>query len=80
MAITASDLRRDVYKLLDRVLATGEPVEIERGGRKLYVVADSAPTRLERIKGNPDLIRGDPDELVHLNWSGHWDPDGAQDP
>jgi antitoxin (DNA-binding transcriptional repressor) of toxin-antitoxin stability system len=79
MAITASDLRRDVYKLLDRVLATGEPIEIERGGRTLYVVADSGPGRLERIEGDPDLIQGDPDDLVHLDWSDHWDPHRGED-
>jgi len=31
---TAAKLRKDIYKIIDRVLATGEPVEIVCGGRK----------------------------------------------
>lgn len=37
MAITASQLRQDVYRLLDHVLETGVPLEIERGGRRLRI-------------------------------------------
>jgi len=33
MAITASELRQPIYRLLDEVLATGLPLEVERNGR-----------------------------------------------
>ena len=39
MAITASKLRENVYNILDQVLETGVPVEIERGGHPLRIVA-----------------------------------------
>ena len=38
MTVTASKLRQDIYNLLDRVLATGEPLEIERKGQLLKVI------------------------------------------
>jgi hypothetical protein len=38
--MTASPLRGDIYKILDSVLETGTPVEIERNGRILRIVAD----------------------------------------
>ena len=38
MVITASKLRENVYRILDQVLATGEPIEIERNGRRLLLV------------------------------------------
>ena len=44
MILTASKLREDIYRVLDHVLATGEPVEIERNGRRLRIVADEPPT------------------------------------
>ncbi len=74
--ITASKLRESVYKLLDRVLETGIPIEIERRGRTLkIVVADEPPrTKLERLEPQPDAIVGDPDDLVHLDWSSEWKP------
>lgn len=75
MAITASKLRADVYRILDEVLATGQPVEIRRGGRTLLIVsADASTSRLARLRPRPDLVVGDPDDLVHVDWSGEWQP------
>jgi antitoxin (DNA-binding transcriptional repressor) of toxin-antitoxin stability system len=76
MAITASKLRENVYRVLDEVLATGEPVEIERNGRRLFIVADQPPSRLDRLVHRPDVVVGDPEEFVHLDWSGEWSESG----
>lgn len=75
MAVTASQLRQDVYRLLDEVLASGVPLEIERKGRRLRIVPDDGVSRLHRIRGNPSAITGDPDDLVHVDWSTAWEPD-----
>lgn len=77
MAISASELRQNIYKLLDEVLKTGVPLEIERNGRRLRVVAEDAPNKLDRLVPHPDAIVGDPEDLVHLDWSSEWhhDPD-----
>ena len=75
MTVTASKLREDIYKILDGILATGEPVEIERKGRVLRIVADQPSTsRLSRIKKR-DFIIGDPEDLVEIDWSKEWNPD-----
>ena len=75
MAVTPSQLRQDVYRLLDNVLETGEPLDIERKGQRLRIVRQE-PTvrRFERIPVDPNLIVGDPEELVHIDWSDDWDP------
>jgi prevent-host-death family protein len=76
MKVTASRLRENIYKILDEVLETGVPVEIERGGRKLRIVpADETPRpKLERLERREKTIVGDPEELVHLDWSDEWKP------
>ncbi len=74
MAVSASQLRQDVYRLLDRVLESGVPLEIERKGRRLRIIPDDGGSRLDRIRGNPDAIVGDPDDLVSLDWSTDWSP------
>ena len=76
MKITASKLRENVYKILDQVLETGAPVEIERRGRKLRIIPDDDPPRskLDRLQPHPNTIVGDPQDLVHLDWSGEWKP------
>jgi len=73
MKLTASQLRSDVYRILDRVLETGVPVEIERHGKILRIVppADSSKTgRLEPV----EYLTGDPEEIVHVDWSEEWRP------
>lgn len=74
MAHTASQLRQDVYRLLDEVLETGVPLEIERNGRLLRIVPVDAPSKLSRIRGNPNALIGDPDDIVHMDWSENWRP------
>lgn len=79
MPLTASRLRADIYRILDRVLETGVPVEIERKGRMLRIVADTAPSKLANLTRRPYLA-GDPEELVEMDWSESWDADRAADP
>ena len=73
MAVTASSLRQNIYRLLDEVLETGVPLEIERRGRVLRIVPVGESAKLDRLK-NRDCIRGDPEDLVHLDWSDAWQP------
>lgn len=74
MAVSASELRQNVYRLLDEVLETGVPLEIERGGRTLRIVPVEGPPKLDRVVGREDFIVGDPEELVHIDWSENWRP------
>lgn len=80
MPISASELRQNIYRLLDEVLETGTPLEVERRGRRLRIVAEEGPSKLERIRGhgNPDVIVGDPEDLAAVGWS--WDPDRTLEP
>lgn len=73
MPLSASKLRQDIYRILDEILASGEPVEIERKGRRLKIVPADRPPRLERMPRR-DYLRGDPDELVEIDWSSEWRP------
>lgn len=74
MAVTASELRANVYRLLDRVLETGEPLEIERNGRVLRIVPDARRWGIDSLEPHPGTIIGDPDDLTHLDWSDEWKP------
>jgi antitoxin (DNA-binding transcriptional repressor) of toxin-antitoxin stability system len=79
--VTATELRQNIYRLLDEVLETGEPLEIERRGRRLRIVRDEqARTKLDRLTPRPDAIVGDPQDLVHLDWSDLWAADLPDEP
>lgn len=70
MFLTASEFREDIDRVLDHVLATGEPVEIERNGRRLRIEAGDPPSRIDRLVRRDGVVTGDSDDLVDLDWSG----------
>lgn len=72
MKITASKLRENIYGILDQVLETGQPVEVIRRGRVLKIVPEQKPDKLSRLKKRDYLI-GDPEDIVHMDWSSEWD-------
>jgi antitoxin (DNA-binding transcriptional repressor) of toxin-antitoxin stability system len=74
MVVSASELRQNVYRLLDQVLESGVPIEIERKGRRLRIVPADTRSKLNRVVGHPGSIVGDPDDLVHIDWSEYWTP------
>jgi hypothetical protein len=74
MAVTASVLRANVYRLLDQILETGIAVEVERKGKILRITPESPPSKLARLERHATYIRGDADELVHMDWSSEWKP------
>jgi len=69
MKRTATDLRAHLYEVLDHVAKTGRPVDVTRGGVELSIVRkDKVRARKKAPRNIPDLIVGDPDDLVHVQW------------
>lgn len=75
MSLKATELRRNVYRVLDEILETGRPVEIERKGRRLRIdLVEPRGGKLSRLERRPEVIVGDPDDLVEIDWSSQWNP------
>ena len=74
MPMSPSELRRNIYRALDTVLETGVPLEIERKGKLLRIVAVEEPDRLSNLKRRDGYLVGDPEAIVHLDWSSEWRP------
>jgi hypothetical protein len=75
MAISASQLRANVYRLLDEVLATGQPLEIKRNDKVLVIAPKEEVSFWDRLPRRQGFIVGDPNELIHIDWSSEWNPD-----
>lgn len=73
MSVTASQLRQNIYQLLDHVIETGQPLEIERKGRRLRILPENNGSRLDKLPKRK-CIKGDPEKLVSIDWSGEWKP------
>jgi hypothetical protein len=75
MPVSATHLRANVYRLLDEVLETGQPLEIERGGKVLVIAPKEEQSIWDRLPRREGAIVGDPNDLVHIDWSSEWNPD-----
>ncbi len=73
MAVTASKLRQNIYKMLDQVLKSGVPLTIIRNGKILKIVPEQPVSKLSRLKKRK-CINGNPEDLVHMDWSHEWRP------
>ncbi|MBI2346025.1 MAG: type II toxin-antitoxin system prevent-host-death family antitoxin [Deltaproteobacteria bacterium] len=71
--LTASKLRENIYRVLDRVAATGEPVEIVRKGTVLRIVPPRPISRLAHLPKRK-VLRVAPEAIVHCDWSKEWKP------
>lgn len=69
MRLSLTQLRANIYQIVDEVIRTGESIEIERRGKIVKIVAvKSAQSKLSRLKKHPGTIIGDPEDLVHMDW------------
>ncbi len=75
--LTASQLRQNIYRILDEVIETGRPVEIERKGTivKIEMERQHKKSIFETLTPHPGSIVGDLEDLVHIDWSREWKPD-----
>ena len=72
----STDLKnqKDIFRLLDKVLKTGTPIVLERKGRRLLISPAEKHRDLDRLEEHPEFFNGNPDDLVHIDWSSEWKP------
>ena len=70
--LTASQLRANVYNILDRVLATGEPATIVRNGRTLRIVAEREQHWLDSLPDRSHLYPDGVDDLHEFKTPYEW--------
>ena len=68
--VTPTELRTNIYRLLDEVLQSGLPIEIKKGEHRLRIVPVEKTDKFDNLVPRPDVIQGDPEDLVALSWEG----------
>ena len=66
--VMPTELRGNIFKLLDEVLSTGIPSEINKGGKKLRIVPVGKSDRFENIISRPNVIQGHRNDLADIHW------------
>lgn len=69
--ITPSELRNNLYNLLDQVIQTGEPIEIKRKNKVLKIIVEPSKSKLKNLKKR-DVLNCTPEEIIHNNWEAEW--------
>jgi prevent-host-death family protein len=68
--ISATQLRGNIFKLLDEVLNSGVPIEIIKNGKKLRIIPVEKSNKLDNLISRTDVIKGDAKDLVDVTWEG----------
>ena len=85
--ITLTTLRKDLFRIVDRVLETGRPLTLVRNGRRLtiavqpdYSTPEGREQRFDRMmamgvrEDAADFDPGDISDGAHLDWSAEDNP------
>jgi len=72
MSLTVTELRADLYTVVDQIIETGIPVEVLRNGHKIKIILADGPSKLERLIYKTDVINNDPESIVHCDWMKEW--------
>ena len=71
--LTLTALRQQLFKIVDKVIQTGVPVEIERRGHRLKIVLDDPPRKLGNLRPHKAIV-GDADDLLKIR-ADQWQDD-----
>lgn len=66
--VTPTELRGDIYRILDEILETGVPVEVVKGNRKLVIAPAERADKLRNLMKRKGFIKGDPENLANITW------------
>lgn len=72
--LKTSNLRADIFRLLDNVIETGKPLEIERKGKVLQIIPKESVPKLSKLAKH-DCLLCDAEEVVHMDWEKEWKHD-----
>ncbi len=73
--VSINQFRSDIDGLLEHVLKDKQPLEIEYRCIRLIISLAKSENKLANLKPHPDCIKGDPEDIVHMDWSSEWNND-----
>jgi len=62
----------DVLAFLGNLCLGIHHVTVERKGKHLIISPSKASSKLDQLEEHGDFIQGDPEEIVHMDWSAEW--------
>jgi len=72
----ATQLRANLYKTLDEVIATGKPVRVERKG-KVVLISPEQPVKQPRVFKKRKLLVNPDEDITQIDWMAEWRKNNA---
>lgn len=73
MTITATQFRKDIYNIIDKITTTKQTVIVTLKNQKVIVSCLEKPSRLTRLKKR-NILNCSAEELIHTDWEKTWTP------
>ena len=69
--ITPTEFRKNLFGILRELEQTGRKIQIvTRTGNRFEVISHGKPSKFDKIPKKKNVINGDPNDLIHMDWSG----------
>ena len=74
LTLSATELRGNLYRVLERILRTGRPVEVVIKGQRLLISPTKVTSKWDQLEPHAQAVTGDSDDLATIEWSKSWTP------
>lgn len=73
--ISIAEFKHNLDCKLNQLIASGVPIEIDMHGHVIKITVSDIPSKLDRLHSRPNVMRCDPQDIVHNDWSVGWNGD-----
>ncbi len=71
MPISASQLRQNIYKILDQIIKEGKVVEVLRKGTVIRLIPETKKSKIERLRHN-EFSDEPAESFESIDWTSSW--------
>jgi len=73
--IPLQDFLSNTEILLKQIAEKGTAIEIDFKGKKIVITLAEHQSKLNRLKRHEGCLIGEPEDIVHIDWSKEWHDD-----
>ena len=78
MIVSVTKLRKELFKLMDQIAQSGEPVFVDRNGIRIKISRDESSeiSKFDRIKEfqGESVLKCPIEEIENIEWDSVWEP------
>lgn len=72
MMLSLTELRNNLYQKIDTLIETGIPIELQRKGHLIKIIAVKKTSKFSRLPKRSDFVVDNPEDIIHHDWLKDW--------